>query len=106
MNSEEFEKLVEKLREALVDEPTTRTTKRQEFIVRASEGEGECFINILDALPGTLLKLNEVYYFRLYDEWVAPQAYNPTFDDYEVAMMGRTIVENGAKVELLNWPEE
>lgn len=106
MNTEEFEKLVEKLREALVDEPTPHTLSRQEFIVRASEGECETFINILDAPPGTLLKLNEVYYFRLYDEWVAPQAYNPTFDDYEVAVMGRAIVENGAKVELLNWPEE
>lgn len=106
MNSEEFEKLVEKLREVLVDEPTTRTTKRQEFIVRASEGESECFINILDALPGTLLKLNKVYYFRLYDEWVSPQSYNPTFDDYTVATMCQTVVENGARVDLLNWPEE
>ena len=106
MNTKEFEKLVEKLRETLVDESTPVTVSRSDYIVRASEGECETFINILDALPGTLLKLNEVYYFRLYDEWVAPQAYNPTFDDYEVAMMGRTIVENGAKVELLNWPEE
>ncbi len=85
MNTKEFEKLVEKLREALVDEPTTHTLSCQEFIVRAREREGEVFINILDALPGTLLRIGEVYYFRLYEEWVAPQSYNPTFDDYTVA---------------------
>lgn len=106
MNTKEFEKLVEKLREVLVDEPTPRTLSRQEFIVRAREREGEVFINILDALPGTLLRISEVYYFRLYKEWVAPQSYNPTFDDYTVATMCQTVVENGGRVELLNWPEE
>jgi len=106
MNAEEFEKLVEKLREALVDEPAPRTLSRQEFIVRAREGEGEVFINILDALPGTLLRIGEVYYFRLYEEWVAPDSYSTVFNDFEVAMMGRTAVENGAQVDLLNWPEE
>ena len=106
MNTKEFEKLVEKLREALVDEPTTHTLSCQEFIVRAREREGEVFINILDALPGTLLRIGEVYYFRLYEEWVAPQSYNPTFDDYTVATMCQTVVENGGRVDLLNWPEE
>lgn len=106
MNTEEFEKLVEKLREALVDEPTTNTVSRSDFIVRASEGRCETFINILDALPGTLLRIGEVYYFRLYEEWVAPDRYSSVFDDYEIAMMGRTAVENGARVDLLNWPEE
>lgn len=106
MNTEEFEKLVEKLRETLVDEPTPRTLSRQEFIVRAREREGEVFINILDALPGTLLRIGEVYYFRLYEEWVAPDRYSSVFDGYEIAMMGRTAVENGARVDLLNWPEE
>lgn len=106
MNSEEFEKLVEKLRETLVDEPTTNTVSRSDFIVRASEGKCETFINILDALPGTLLRINTVYYFRLYEEWVAPQLYNPTFDDYTVATMCQTVVENGGRVDLLNWPEE
>lgn len=105
MNSEEFEKLVETLRKELVDEPTT-TVKREKYIVRATEGECETFINILDALPGTLLRLNKVYYFKLDSEWVVPQPYNPTFDDYEVAVMCRDIVDNGARVELLNWPEE
>lgn len=38
MNTKEFEKLVEKLRETLVDEPTTDTGKRSDYIVRASEG--------------------------------------------------------------------
>lgn len=106
MNTEEFEKLVEKLREVLVEEPTPRTLSRQEFIVRAREGESEVFINILDALPGTLLRIIEVYYFKLFDGWVAPDRYSSVFDDYEIAMMGRTAVENGARVELLNWPEE
>jgi len=106
VNTEEFEKLVEKLRETLVDEPTTRTLSRQEFIVRATEGECETFINILDALPGTLLRIIEVYYFKLFDGWIAPDHYSSVFDDYEIAMMGRTAVENGARVELLNWPEE
>lgn len=106
MNTEEFEKLVEKLRETLVDEPTTDTGKRSDYIVRASEGELETFINILDAPPGTLLRINTVYYFRLYEEWVAPQSYNPTFDDYTVATMCQTVVENGGRVDLLNWPEE
>ena len=106
MNSEEFEKLVEKLRETLVDEPTPRTLSRQEFIVRVSEGECEVLINILDALPGTLLRIIEVYYFKLFDGWIAPDCYPSVFDDYEIAMMGRTAVENGARVELLNWPEE
>lgn len=106
MNTKEFEELVEKLREALVDEPTPRTLSRQEFIVRAREREGEVFINILDALPGTLLRIIEVYYFKLFDGWVAPDRYSSVFDDYEIAMMGRTAVENGARVELLNWPEE
>ncbi len=67
MNTEEFEKLVEKLRETLVDEPTTDTGRRSDYIVRASEGRCETFINILDALPGTLLRIGEVYYFRLYE---------------------------------------
>ena len=106
MNTEEFEKLVEKFREVLVDEPTTDTGGRSDYIVRASEGRCETFINILDALPGTLLRINTVYYFRLYEEWVAPQSYNPTFDDYTVATMCQTVVENGGRVELLNWPEE
>ena len=106
MNTEEFEKLVEKLRETLVDEPTTNTVSRSDFIVRASEGKCETFINILDALPGTLLRIGGVYYFRLYEEWVAPQSYNPTFDDYTVATMCQTVVENGGRVDLLNWPEE
>lgn len=106
MNSEEFEKLVEKLRETLVDEPTPKTLSRQEFIVRASEGECETFINILDALPGTLLRIVEVYYFKLFNAWISPDRYDTCFDDYEVAMMGRTAVENGARVDLLNWPEE
>lgn len=106
MNAEEFEKLVEKLREALVDEPATHTLRRQEFIVRASEGECETFINILDALPGTLLRIEKVYYFKLISEWVSPDSYSTVFNDFEVAMMGRTAVENGAQVDLLNWPEE
>lgn len=106
MNNEEFEKLVEKLRETLVDEPTTNTVSRSDYIVRASEGECETFINILDALPGTLLRINTVYYFRLYEEWIVPDHYSSVFDDYEIAMMGRTVVENGGRVDLLNWPEE
>lgn len=106
MNTEEFEKLVERLREVLVDEPTTNTVSRSDYIVRASEGRLETLINILDALPGTLLRIGEVYYFRLYEEWVAPQSYNPTFNDYTVATMCQTVVENGGRVDLLNWPEE
>lgn len=106
MNTEEFEKLVEKLRETLVDEPTPDTGKRSDYIVRASEGNLETFINILDALPGTLLRIIEVYYFKLFDGWIAPDRYSSVFDDYEIAMMGRTAVENGARVDLLNWPEE
>lgn len=104
MNTEEFEKLVEKLREVLVDEPLT--TSRHENWVRVYEDDREVLINITNALPGALLQLNKVYYFRLYEEWVAPQSYNPTFDDYTVATMCRDIVDNGARVELLNWPEE
>lgn len=106
MNTEEFEKLVEKLREVLVEETTTHTVSRQDFIVRASEGECETFINILDALPGTLLRLNKVYYFKLFDGWIVPDRYSSSFGDYEVAVMCRDIVDNGARVELLNWPEE
>lgn len=105
MNSEEFEKLVEKLREALVDEPTTSTVSRSDFIVRATEGECETFINILDAPPGALLRIVEVYYFKLFDGWITPNRYSTSFNDYGVAMMCRTAVENGAGVELLNWPE-
>lgn len=106
MNAEEFEKLVEKLRETLVGEPATHTLRRQEFIVRVSEGECETFINILDALPGTLLCIADTLFFKLDSEWVSPQRYNPTFEDYEVAQMCQTASENGARVELLNWPED
>lgn len=104
MNTEEFEKLVEKLRVELVDEP--RTVSRQKFVVRATEGNCETFINILDALPGTLLCIADTLFFKLDSEWVSPQRYNPTFEDHEVAQMCQTASENGARVELLNWPED
>lgn len=104
MNSEEFEKLVEKLREVLVEEPLT--TSRHEDWVRAYEDDCEVLINITNALPGALLQLNKVYYFKLFDGWITPDRYSSVFNDYEVTQMCRDIVDNGARVDLLNWPEE
>ena len=104
MNTEEFEKLVEKLREVLVEEPLT--TSRHENWVRAYEDDREVLINITNALPGALLQLNKVYYFKLFSGWVSPDQDNLLFNDHEVTQMCRDIVDNGARVELLNWPEE
>lgn len=104
MNSEEFEKLVEKLREVLVEEPLT--TSRHENWVRVYEDDREVLINITNALPGALLQLNKVYYFKLFDGWITPDRYSLVFNDYEVTQMCRDIVDNGARVDLLNWPEE
>lgn len=104
MNSEEFEKLVEKLRETLVDEPPNAS--RYENWVRTWEGEHEVLVNITNALPGALLQLNKVYYFKLFAEWVSPDSYNSVFNDNEVTQMCRDLIDNGARVDLLNWPEE
>nr|DAQ92890.1 MAG TPA: hypothetical protein [Caudoviricetes sp.] len=103
VNSEEFEKLVEKLREVLVDEPTT---SRYENWTRAYEGDREVLINISNALPGSLLRIVKVYYFKLFDGWVAPDTHKSAFNDFEVAQMCRDALDNGARVDLLNWPEE